>query len=68
MVDVLNATAPRAWSADLYDQPRNAYRNNELRVKMLHPVTTECVLCYVMKIARLTCLSSNLQKYFGRGL
>ena len=38
--DVPNATAPRAWSADLYDLSRNAYRNNDLRVKMLHPTTT----------------------------
>ena len=38
MADVPNATAPRAWRADLYDLSRNAYRNNDLRVKMLHPI------------------------------
>ena len=37
MADVPNATAPRAWSDDLYDLSRNAYRNNDLLVKMLHP-------------------------------
>ena len=39
MADVPNATAPRAWSAELYDLSRNAYRNNDLRVKMLHLTT-----------------------------
>ena len=39
MADVPNAMAPRAWSADLHDLSRNAYRNNDLRVKMLHPTT-----------------------------
>ena len=39
MAAVPNATAPRAWSADLYDLLRNAYRNDDLRIKMLHPTT-----------------------------
>ena len=37
MADVRNTEAPRAWSADLYDLSRNAPRNNDLRVKALHP-------------------------------
>ena len=37
MADVPNVTAPRAWNADLYDLSRNAYRNNDLRVKKLRP-------------------------------
>ena len=36
-VPMFSATAPRAWSADLYDLSRNAYRNNDQQVKMLHP-------------------------------
>ena len=39
MADVPNHMAPRTWSTDLYDLSRNAYRNNDLRVKMLHPTT-----------------------------
>ena len=39
MADAPNATAPRAWNADLYDLSRNAYPNNDLWVKMLHPTT-----------------------------
>ena len=45
MADVPNATAPRArsrarsWSADLYDLSRNAYHNNDVQVKMVHPTT-----------------------------
>ena len=30
MADVPNVTAPRVWSADLYDLSRNAYRSNDL--------------------------------------
>ena len=39
MADVPNATAPRAWSADIHDFSRNAYRNSDLQVKMLHSTT-----------------------------
>ena len=34
-----------ARSADFYNLSRNAYRNNDLRVKMLHP-TTACYACF----------------------
>ena len=46
MADVPNVTPPRAWSADLYDLSRNAYRNNDLRVKMLHPTLLRTMLCF----------------------
>ena len=39
MANVRNVAAPCAWSADFYDLSRNAYRNNDLPVKMLHPTT-----------------------------
>ena len=39
MADVPHASAPRAWGADVYDLSRNAYRNNDLQVKMPHPAT-----------------------------
>ena len=39
MADASSATTPRAWSVGLYDLSRNAYRNNDLRGKMLHPTT-----------------------------
>ena len=37
--NVGNVAIPCAWSAGLYDLSRNAYRNNNLRVKILHPTT-----------------------------
>ena len=38
-INVRNATAPCVWRADFYDLSSNAYRNNDLQVKMLHPTT-----------------------------
>ena len=42
--NVWNVAAPCAWSADFYNLSRNAYRNNDLRIKMWHPTTAYCAV------------------------
>ena len=47
MVNVPNAMASSAWSADLYDLSRIAYRNNDLRVNMLQYILLlRTMLCF----------------------
>ena len=58
MANVRNVAAPCAWSADFYDLSRNAYRNNDLRVKMLHLTTAYYVM--FRRLLGLDCLGSNL--------